>query len=105
MPTPGIGIVAASEAAATRAGVDGIVIVRTAAGLVGRARRPARHRPGSGTAGDVIVGVNGKPVRRLADLIEELERVGVGKRVTLAVRRDGRDMSVELEVMDIGRRG
>ena len=52
----------------------------------------------------MIVGVNGKPVRRLADLIQELERVGVGKRVTLAIKRDGRDMSVDVEVMDIGRR-
>jgi hypothetical protein len=35
----------------------------------------------------VIVGVNGKPVRRLADLTQELERVGVGKKVPLAVQR------------------
>ena len=49
--------------------------------------------------------MNGKPVRRLPDLIEELERVGVGKRATLTVKRDGRDMSVDVEVMDIGRRG
>ncbi len=32
VPTPGIGIVAASEAAATRAGVDGVAIVRTVPG-------------------------------------------------------------------------
>jgi 2-alkenal reductase len=53
----------------------------------------------------VIVGVNGKPVRRLADLTQELERVGVGKKVPLTVQRDGRETSVELDVMDIGRRG
>jgi 2-alkenal reductase len=59
---------------------------------------------GTRKLGDVIVGVNGKPVRRLPDLTEELERVGVGKRVTLAIKRDGRDVSVEVEVTDIGRR-
>ena len=47
----------------------------------------------------------GFPVRGLADLIQELERVGVGKRVTLTVQRDGRDVPVEVEVMDIGHRG
>ncbi len=52
----------------------------------------------------MIVGVNGKPVRRLADLAEELERAGVGKRVALAIKRDGRDMSIDVEVMDIGRK-
>jgi 2-alkenal reductase len=61
--------------------------------------------PNTGKPGDVIVGVNGKPVRGLADLIQELERVGVGKRVTVSVQRDGRETPVEVEVMDIGRRG
>jgi 2-alkenal reductase len=59
----------------------------------------------TGKPGDVIVAVNGKPVRGLADLIQELERVGVGKRVTVNVQRDGREIPVEVEVMDIGRRG
>jgi 2-alkenal reductase len=104
VPTPGIGIATADEAAATRAGVEGVVIVRT---IPGSAAERAGLR-GIDTAtrqlGDVIVGVNGKPVRRLPDLAEELERVGVGKRVTLAIKRGGRDMSVDVEVMDIGRR-
>jgi S1-C subfamily serine protease len=52
----------------------------------------------------VIVGVNGKPVRRLPDLTEELERVGVGKKVKLAIKRDGRDMSLDIDVIDVGRR-
>jgi S1-C subfamily serine protease len=38
-------------------------------------------------------------------LIQELERVGVGKRVTVTVQRDGREVPVEVEVTDIGRRG
>ena len=53
----------------------------------------------------MIVGINGKQVRRLADLTQELERVGVGKRVTLSVQRDGRETPIEVEVADIGRRG
>ena len=105
VPTPGIGIVAAGEAAATRAGVDGVAIVRTAPGSSAERAGLRGVEPGSGRLGDVIVAVNGKPVRRLPDLIEELERVGVGKRATLTVKRDGRDMSVDVEVMDIGRRG
>jgi S1-C subfamily serine protease len=44
-------------------------------------------------------------VRRLADLTEELERVGVGKRASLAVQRDGSERTVEVDVVDIGRRG
>ena len=105
VPTPGIGIVAASEAAATRAGVQGVVIVRTAPGS--SAERAGLHGMDSrtGKPGDIIAAINGKPVRGLADLIQELERVGVGKRVTLTVQRDGREVPVEVDVMDIGHRG
>jgi S1-C subfamily serine protease len=104
VPTPGIGIVAAGEAAATRAGAEGVAVVRAVPGS------PAEHagirgvEASGGRLGDVIVGVDGKPVRRLPDLVDELERVGVGNRVTLQVRRNGQDRSVEVEVVDIGRR-
>ncbi len=105
VPTPGIGIVAASEAAATRAGVQGVVIVRTAPDSSAERAGLRGMDPSTGKPGDVIVAVDGKPVRGLADLIQELERVGVGKRVTLTVQRDGREVPVEVDVMDIGRRG
>ena len=105
VPTPGIGIVAANEAAATRAGVEGVVILRTAPGSPAERAGLRGVDPATGRPGDVIVGVNGKPVRQLADLTQELERVGVGKRVALAVQRDGRETTVEVEVVDIGRRG
>ena len=104
VPTPGIGIVAASEAAATRAGADGIVILRTAPGSSAERAGLRGMEQATGRPGDVIVGVNGKPVRRLGDFIQELERVGVGKRVTLAIKREGRDMSVDVDVIDVGRR-
>ena len=105
VPTPGIGIVAASEAAATRAGAEGVVILRTVPGSSAERAGLRGVDAKSGRAGDVIVGINGKQVRRLADLTQELERVGVGKRVTLSVQRDGRETPIEVEVADIGRRG
>jgi S1-C subfamily serine protease len=104
VPTPGIGIVAANEAAATRAGADGVVILRTAAGSPAERAGLRGMDQATGKPGDVIVGVNGKPVRRLGDFILELERVGVGKKLTLAIKRDGRDMSIDVDVMDVGRR-
>src|SRR5499426_292067 len=105
VPTPGIGIVAANEAAATRAGVEGVVILRTVPGSSAERAGLRGMDAKSSKPGDVIVGVNGKPVRRLADLTQELERVGVGKPVSLKVQRDGRETTVDVEVTDIGRRG
>lgn len=102
VPTPGIGIVAANEAAATRAGVEGVIIVRTVPNT------PAANTlrgidTTTGQLGDVIVGANGAPVRRLADLTEQLEKVGIGHQVDLAVRRDGGTVTISVPVVDVGR--
>src|SRR6202048_482392 len=104
VPTPGIGIVAANEAVATRAGVEGLVIVRTVPGSP--AERAGLHGVdvNAGRLGGVAVVGEGKPVRRLPDLTDELERVGVGKKVTLQVKRDGQNRNVDVEGMDIGHR-
>jgi S1-C subfamily serine protease len=103
VPTPGIGIVSANEAVAARMGLEGVVVVRTApnspaerAGLRGLDMR-------TGTLGDVIVAVDGKPVRRLADLTEALEQAGVGKAVQLTVMRNGQTRTIQTDVIDIGR--
>jgi S1-C subfamily serine protease len=104
VPTPGIGIVAGSETVATRLGVEGVVIVRTVPGS------PAARAGLRGVdmernqLGDVIVGVNGKQVHRLTDLTDELEQVGVGKKVQLTINRNGRQTSTEVEVADVGSR-
>jgi S1-C subfamily serine protease len=104
VPTPGIGIVAASEAAATRAGAEGVAVASTVAGSAAERAGLRGTDANGGRLADVIVGINAKPVHRLPDLTEELERVGVGKRVTLQIKRDGQERSVEVEVVDIGRR-
>jgi S1-C subfamily serine protease len=101
VPTPGIGIVAGNETAATRAGVEGVAVVRTAPGSPAERAGLVDLDPDGGL-GDVIVAVNNKPVHRLPDLIDELERVGVGNKVTLRVKRGGQERSVEVEVVDIG---
>jgi S1-C subfamily serine protease len=102
VPTPGIGIVAVSEQTATRLGVQGIPILRTLpdspaarAGIRGVDLR-------TGALGDVILSVDGKPVRRLSDLTDALEEVGVGKDVKLGIMRGDSTMTVNVAVADIG---
>jgi 2-alkenal reductase len=41
-------------------------------------------------------------VRRLSDLTDQLERVGVGSSVALTVRREGRSRTVDVAIVDIG---
>jgi len=82
-----------------------VVIVRTVPGSAAERAGLRGIDANAQRLGDVIVGVNGKPVHRLSDLTQELERVGVGQKVTLTIKRDGRDVSVDVDVTDIGRRG
>jgi 2-alkenal reductase len=105
VPTPGIGIIAASESVATRLGVEGVVIVRTAPGSPAERAGLRGVDPSTSALGDVIVEANGNPVRRLSDLTEAIEQVGVGKAVRLAVERSGQRRTVEVPIIDIGRQG
>jgi S1-C subfamily serine protease len=103
VPTPGIGIVAASEAVATRLGVEGVIVVRTAPGSPAERAGLRGVDPASETIGDIIIEANGKPVRRLSDLTDEIEQTGVGRSVKLSVKRGNQTRTVEPQVIDIGR--
>ena len=103
VPTPGIGIVAANEALATRLGIEGVIVVRTApAGPAERAGIRGVDFP-TGALGDVITEVNGKPVRRLSDLTDEIEQIGAGRSVKLTVKRGSQSRSLDVDIVDIGR--
>ncbi|HEY7301196.1 MAG TPA: trypsin-like peptidase domain-containing protein [Xanthobacteraceae bacterium] len=101
VPTPGIGIVAASEAAATKLGVQGVIIVRTVPGSPAAKAGLRGIDAARGELGDVITGVDRKPVHQLSDLTQELEQVGIGKTVQIEINRGGSDMTVSLQVADI----
>jgi len=102
MPSPGIGIMAAQEAAAARLGIEGIVIYRTVPGSPAARAGLRGVDSNTGEIGDVIVGVNGKRVRRLSDLTDRLERTGVGETVSLTILRDNRRERLDVAVVDVG---
>lgn len=71
VPTPGIGVVPATEAIATRLGIEGLTVVETTPGSPARSAGLRGVDLARGSIGDVIVEINGKPVRRLSDLTDE----------------------------------
>lgn len=103
MPNPGIGIIAAQEAAAARLGIQGVVIYRTVPGSPASRAGLRGIDPSTGALGDVIVAVNGAPVRRLSDLTAALGKAKIGEPVQLTIDRDGRKRTVSVDVADIGR--
>jgi 2-alkenal reductase len=103
VPTAGIGIVTAGEAVGARVGVEGVIVVRTAPGSPAAQAGLQGIDAANGTLGDVIVAANGAPVRRLADLSDQLDQTGIGNTIDLSVQRQGRTRTVRLQVADVSR--
>lgn len=100
VPTPGIGILAAGESIAAHLGVQGVIVARTLPGFPA-ARAGLRGIDPATGAFDVITKVDGHPVKRLADLTDELDAIGVGKSVTLTVKRGDQTLTLTVPVVDI----
>jgi S1-C subfamily serine protease len=103
VPTPGIGIVAASEAVSTRLGIEGVIIVRTAPGSPAERAGIRGVDFGSGALGDVIVQADGKPVHRLSDLTDQIEQIGAGKSIRISLKRGSQTRDITIDIVDIGR--
>jgi 2-alkenal reductase len=103
VPTPGVGIVPAAETVATRLGVNGIIVMRVFANSPAGRAGVRGVDTDAGTLGDVIMNVGGKPVHRIPDLTDELERIGVGGNIQLTLKRDDKEYSIELPVIDARR--
>jgi 2-alkenal reductase len=102
VPTPGIGILAADEAVAAQLGLNGVIVADVVRGSPADRAGLSGIDPSTSAIGDVIVGADDKPVRRLSDLTERLESVGPGGSVELTVLRDGNRRTIDVPVIDIG---
>jgi 2-alkenal reductase len=102
VPVAGIGIQAGSDAMGGKLAIDGVAVIRTVPGSPAERAGLRGANMQTGQIGDVIVSVNGKPVRRLAELAELLEQAGVGSTVQLEIRRGGSSTTIPVQVADIG---
>ncbi len=46
--------------------------------------------------GDIIIGINNKPVSRLLDIVQELTRCRPGERITLTILREGKSFQIPI---------
>lgn len=96
---PGIGVAIAHENLAERLGIEGVLIINVQKGSNAEAAglRGTRQRGAEIILGDIITGVNGKPVSDYDSLRNELDRYKVGDRVVLQVTRD--EEKIEIPVL------
>jgi 2-alkenal reductase len=102
VPTPGIGILAADETLAAQLGVTGVIVGDVVPGSPAEQAGLRGVDPRAGVIGDIIVGIEGAPVRQLSDLTDRLEQAGVGNSVSLSILRGNRSETVTVRIIDVG---
>jgi 2-alkenal reductase len=102
VPTPGIGIIVGSEELAAHAGIEGVIIIRTTPNSPAERAGLRGVDVATRMVGDVIIAVDGKKVRRLADLTEIFEGLTLPATASLTVQRGSQQRTVPVEVVDIG---
>jgi S1-C subfamily serine protease len=102
---PGIGVTLLPDSLMRRLDVEGVAIQSVeGGGPASRAGLQAIQTTGAGRRylGDVIMAVDGEPVRDLDELATAFEKAGVGARVELTVMRGGEVRTVDVELVALG---
>jgi 2-alkenal reductase len=101
--SPGIGIIPFDPFVVARNGIKGVVVdrIRDDAPAAQAGLKPLSRR--TGELGDVIIGVNGRPVETLSTFVAELDRAGIGNVAEFAIVRDGKERRVKIRVIDASR--
>jgi len=102
---PGFGVSLVPDAIARRWGIKGVVIGKVVRGSSAERAglRGAREMvTGRVEVGDIIVGIDGKPVETIEDMLDLLEQRKVGDQVMVEVLRANRrqQVSVTLQVVN-----
>jgi S1-C subfamily serine protease len=94
-----------NAALSARLGVEGVFVLEVEPGSAAERAglRPARlTREGGVQVGDVILALNGRPVRRVADLLAALDERAPGETARLLLLRDGARLEIAV-TLDAGR--
>ena len=101
---PGLGIVRLDGSIARRLGLEGVVVrdVLAGGGAAKAGIRPiARGGQGEILLGDIIVAIDGKPVKDFDDLYNMIEDKAIGSQVGVTLLREGKKMETMVELIDV----
>jgi S1-C subfamily serine protease len=101
---PGLGISLVPDAMARRWGVKGVVIgkVVRGSGADQAGLRGARETvTGRVELGDIIVGIDGKPIETIENMLDLLEQRKVGEQVTVEILRGNRRQSISVTLQAV----
>jgi S1-C subfamily serine protease len=101
----GLGILMFPDRMAAASGIGGVIVreVIEGSGAAAAGIRPAERdaRTGRTVPGDVIVAVDGKPIRTQIDLLDALDGKVVGEEVLLTVLRRGAEVKLRVKLTNL----
>ncbi|HPC93758.1 MAG TPA: trypsin-like peptidase domain-containing protein [Sedimentisphaerales bacterium] len=102
-PKAGLGVILAGDHIVRSLGLEGVLVAEVASGSAAEKAglRPLRYDPRGRIAGDLIVAVDGQPVRNSRDLFRLLDLHEIGDRVTLRVRRPEGQVDLEVTLQSV----
>ena len=87
-----------------RLGIEGVIVTGIRPGSPAERAELRAMNASTKAIGDVIIGANGQPIRSAFDLTDQLEHVGIGRAIKLKVKRSGKTIDVEVEIIDLDRK-
>lgn len=102
---PSIGITRMEDYIARQIGVKGVIVDKVLAGTPAERaglRGTGRNQYGQIILGDVIVGINNKPIRNFDDLYNTLRKFKIGEVIDITVLRSGRKEKFNIKTFDYG---
>lgn len=101
---PGLGVSLLDDNVARRAGIKGVIIARVTRGSAAHRaglKGLSENAWGQAQLGDVIIGINDKPVTTYDELGTELEKYRVGEIVNVKILRNNREITVPVKLQEI----
>ncbi len=103
---PVLGVDLVADHATRRLGLEGVLVgtvVRGSGAEEAGMRPTSRSRGGRWVLGDLIVAIDGEPIRSSGELRLALERRRAGEVVRVVVERDGREVDLDVRLSEPGR--
>ncbi|HEX2972692.1 MAG TPA: trypsin-like peptidase domain-containing protein [Tepidisphaeraceae bacterium] len=85
-----------------RLGISGVLVIEVEAGSPAAKAgiRPARRLPNGSISCDIVQTINGQKVHDIESLHREFQKQPMGKKIPITLLRDGKPMTLEVEVFD-----
>ena len=102
--SPSIGIIPYDPQVVARNAIKGVVVSGLRSGTPAEQAGLKTLNRRNGELGDIITGVNGRPVETLSTFVAELDRAGIGNVAEFTIVRNGKERREKMRIIDASKK-